>query len=688
MHTETVQAVDRVEPRTPQLDPLGGSIDSPPRGDTSGVLGSRLSGYLAGMDAEMFTPTLDWGNELWTSLVWIARGWAIAVVCTLVVLVLIYRFTTWGRQFWRITGEYFKGPESVKVWLWLAALLLSVIAGVRISVLLSFQGNDMMTSFQVIAGAGGNEAVKDSGVHGFWVSLGIFCILAAVYMARILVDMFMVQRFMLAWRVWLTDRLTGDWLDGKAYYRARFIDDTIDNPDQRIQSDIDIFTAGNGPLPNVPYYGSTNLLLFGAINATASMVSFTAILWNLSGTLAVPVVGVEIPRAMFWVGLGYVLFASIIAFWIGRPIIWLSFNNEKFNAAFRYALVRLRDASEAVGFYRGEVAERAQLRQLFSPIVTNYKRYLNRSIAFNGWNWSMSQVIVPLPYVLQFPRFVAGEIRLGDLTQSASAFSNIQDGLSFFRNAYDLFAGYRAAIIRLHGLVVANEEGRALPEVTTMPCVDGTVQLDDVEVRTPDGKQLIKPLDMRLEIGDTLVITGPSGSGKTTLLRSLAELWPYTSGTLTRPCGPNETMFLSQLPYVPLGDLRAVVTYPGEEGTIDDETLRRMLQKVALPHLIPRLDEVQDWAKVLSPGEQQRIAFARVLLIKPKAVFLDEATSALDEGLEFMLYQLVRTELPDTILVSVSHRTTVEQHHTHELELLGDGEWRLGRVEGEEPVPV
>jgi len=172
------------------------------------------------------------------------------------------------------------------------------------------------------------------------------------------------------------------------------------------------------------------------------------------------------------------------------------------------------------------------------------------------------------------------------------------------------------------------------------------------------------------------------------LLRSLAELWPFTTGTLTRPCGPNETMFLSQLPYVPLGDLRAVVTYPGKEGTIDDDTLRRMLGKVALPHLVDRLDEVQDWAKVLSPGEQQRIAFARILLTKPKAAFLDEATSALDEGLEFMLYQLVRTELPDTILVSVSHRTTVSQHHTHELELLGDGEWRLGRVEGDEPVPV
>jgi putative ATP-binding cassette transporter len=502
--------------------------------------------------------------------------------------------------------------------------------------------------------------------------------------------MFLVQRFCLAWRAWLTDRLTGDWLDGKAYYRARFIDDKIDNPDQRIQSDIDIFTAGNGPLPNVPYYYSQNLLLFGAINAVVSMISFTAILWNLSGTLTVPIIGYELPRAMFWIGIVFVLFASVIAFWIGKPIIWLSFNNEKYNAAFRYALVRLRDASEAVAFYRGEVAERTGLRRLFAPVVSNYKRYVGRSLAFNGWNWSMGQLIVPLPYLLQFPRFLSGEITLGSMNQSASAFGQIQDGLSWFRNAYDTFAGYRAAIIRLEGLVTANEEGRALPEITTTPCVDGTVELKAIEVRTPDGKQLINPVDLRLEVGDTLVVTGESGVGKTTLLRSLAELWPFTTGTLTRPCGPNETMFLSQLPYVPLGDLRAVVTYPMEEGDVDDATLKRTLERVALPHLVNRLDEVLDWAKVLSPGEQQRIAFARVLLTKPKAVFLDESTSALDEGLEYLVYNLVRTELPDTILVSVTHRKTVEQHHTHELELLGDGDWRFGRVQGEEkePAPV
>lgn len=642
------------------------------------------------MNPDMFTPTLDWGSELLTSLWWIAKAWVIAAVATMVILMLIGRFTTWGGQFWRITGDYFTGHDSVKIWIWLAGLLLSVVTGVRIDVLLSFQGNDMMSSFQVIAAGLGNgdEAVKNSGKDGFWLSIIVFCILVTIHVARVMLDLFFMQRFMLRWRAWLTNRLTNDWLDGKAYYRARFIDDTIDNPDQRIQFDIDIFTAGVGPLPNTPNNTSGATLLFGAVSAITSMISFTAILWNLSGTLTLPIVDVSVPRALFWLLLGYVVVATIIAFWIGRPIIWLSFRNEKFNAAFRYALVRLRDASEAVAFYRGEVVERTGLRRLFAPVVDNYKRYVNRMVGFYGWNLTMSQIIVLPPYLVQFPRFLAGQIRLGDMTQSASAFGSIQEGLSFFRNAYDQFAGYRAAIIRLHGLVTANEEGRALPEVTTTPCVDGAVVLDDVEVRTPDGKQLIKPLDMRLEVGDTLVVTGPSGSGKTTLLRSLAELWPFCSGTLTRPCGPNETMFLSQLPYVPLGNLRAVVSYPAKEGTIDDNTLKRTLLKVALPHLVDRLDEVLDWAKVLSPGEQQRIAFSRILLTKPKVIFLDEATSALDEGLEFVCYNLVRTELPDTILVSVSHRSTVEQHHTHELELIGDGEWRLGRVGGDEPVPV
>ena len=313
----------------------------------------------------MFAPTLDWGHELLVSLKWIGQAWLIAAVATLVICVLIAKYTVWGRQFWRITGDYFKGPESVKVWLWLAVILLSVISGVRLSVLFTFQGSDMMTSFQVVASgvAAGDDAIKNSGRDGFYMSMVVFSALAVLHVVRIMFDLFVTQRFMLAWRAWLTDRLTGDWLEGKAYYRGRFIDDTIDNPDQRIQYDIDIFTAGVGGLPNTPGNTSTSTLLFGSVDAIASMISFTAILWSLSGTLTLPIVNYELPKAMFWILLTYVLFASVIAFWVGRPIIWLSFRNEKFNAAFRYALVRLRDASEAVAFYRGEIAERDRAAQ-------------------------------------------------------------------------------------------------------------------------------------------------------------------------------------------------------------------------------------------------------------------------------------------------------------------------------------
>lgn len=629
---------------------------------------------------ETFTPTLDWGNELGISLIWIAKGWAIAAVATMIALVLIRRFTVWGKQFWRVTRGYFVGRESVIVWVWLAGLLLSVIVGVRLSVLFSYQGNDMSTSFQVIAsGLGsGDDAVRQSGGDGFWLSMLVFAILAAVNIALVMLDLYLAQRFMLRWRAWLTDQLTTNWLDGKAYYRARFIDATIDNPDQRIQADIDIFTAGVNSQPNRPNYGSESTLLFGAVSAIASMISFTAILWNLSGPVTLPFVGVELPRAMFVIGVVYIIFATVIAFWIGRPIIGLSFNNEKFNAAFRYALVRLRDSSEAVAFYRGELAERTGLRRRFAPVVSNYKKYVNRMTGFFGWNISITQAQELIPYVVQFQRFYSGEITLGALSQTAGAFRSILVGLSFFRNAYDDFAGYRAAIIRLYGLVVANDEGRELPTISVAPSSNGTVEFDNIEVRKPDGTQLINPIDLRLKAGDTLAITGVSGTGKTTLLRSLAQLWPYTTGTLRCPAGPNETMFLSQMPYVPLGDLRAVLSYPRSEGDIGDDELIAMLNKVALPHLAERLDEEHDWAKVLSPGEQQRVAFARILLTKPKVAFLDEATSALDVGLETMLYRMVRKDLPEAILVSVAHRGTVISHCDQELALLGGGEWRFG----------
>jgi vitamin B12/bleomycin/antimicrobial peptide transport system ATP-binding/permease protein len=629
------------------------------------------------MDSPEFKPSVDWSNELVNSTLWVLETFLIAALCVVVVLVLLRRFTGWGRQFWRITGDYFVGRASWPVWLVLAALLASAVVSVRVSVLISYYANDLFSALQVaFEGSGSSEtSLKQTGVHGFWTSMGIFAILATVAAVRFLLDLYLTQRFIIGWRVWLTRRLTGDWLDGHAYYRGQLAKEPIDNPDQRIQQDIDIVTTVTGE-PNVPSHGSGSTLLFGAVESVLSVAAFGVILWHLSGPLTV--LDVTLPKALFWIVIGYVLAATIIAFWIGRPLIRLSYLNELRNASFRYAMIRMKDSASAIGLYRGENVERGLLDHRLTSVITNYRMWLNRMVIFLGWNLAASQTINPLPYIVQAQRLFASEISFGDVMQSATAFHAIHDALSFFRNAYDSFASYRAALIRLDGLIDANARARAMPRVTTEDA--DVVAAEDVDVRTPDGKRLIRALSLRLEPGDGLLIKGPSGSGKTVLLQSVAGLWPYTSGVVSYPIAARETMFVAQLPYLPLGDLRAVTSYPSPEGAVDDELVQGALLKVALPHLIIRINEVKDWAKVLSVGEQQRIAFARILLNKPKAVFLDESTSAMDEGLELMLYRLIRDELPDTIVVSVSHRDTVDQHHDRQLELLGDGDWRLDRL--------
>ena len=354
------------------------------------------------------------------------------------------------------------------------------------------------------------------------------------------------------------------------------------------------------------------------------------------------------------------------------------------NAAFRYALVRMRDAAEAISFYRGERAEKAVLRTRFRAVIANYRGFVARSLTLLGWNQAISQIINPLPLIVQAQRLFRGQITFGDVTQSAAAFSNVHDSLSFFRAVYDSFASYRATIIRLDGLVEANDQARQMPRLLVAESPDGALELDDLEVRNPAGRQLLEPLDLRLEPGDSLMITGPSGAGKTTLLRSIARLWPYASGTVRQPGGDRDAMFLSQVPYLPLGDLRSVLCYPDDAADIGDEKLIAALDEVSLGHLGTRLNEDIDWSKTLSPGEQQRVAFARVLVQEPTVIFLDESTSALDEGQEFTLYRLLRTRLPKTIMVSVTHRNTVKKHHNCHLRLRGDGGWEVDR----EPAQV
>ena len=624
-----------------------------------------------------FRPSIDWSDEFFNSTLWVLQVWVITAVSLLVVLVLVGRMTEWGRQFWRITGDYFKGRQSAPVWAVVGLLLLSAILVVRINVLLSYYANDLFSALQVTFQP---DSARNTGIQGFWATILVFAVLAVCYVARTLADLYLTQRFIMRWRIWLSRRFIDDWLDDYAYFRSQFSRRLIDNPDQRIQQDIDIFTAGVGGEPNNPSHTSDRLLLFGAVQSVVAVFSFGAILWRLSGPLTLG--SVTVPRALFWVVIFYVLAATIVAFVIGRPLIRLSFMNELLNAGFRYALVRLRDASAAVGLYRGENAERRVLKGRLTAVMDNYGNWRNRMVLFTGWNLSLSQAIDPLPFIVQAPRLFAREISLGDIFQSATAFHTIHNSLSFFRDAYDSFASYRAAIIRLDGLIDENTLARTFTQVTTTASGDGALDVDGVGVRTPDGGHLIRDLDLRLEAGDALLISGPSGIGKTVLLQSLAGLWPFVSGSVRLPSSRQDAMFVPQLPYIPLGDLRAVVSYPHEEGVVDDREIQQALVKVALSQLAIRLNDVKDLAKVLSVGEQQRIAFARVLLAKPRAVFLDESTSAMDEGLELMLYELIHTEFPGAILVSVSHRSTVEQFHGRHLELIGHGEWRL------DPLPT
>jgi putative ATP-binding cassette transporter len=312
-----------------------------------------------------FRPSIDWSREFLDSTFWVLQVWVITATVLLVVLFLVGRTTEWGRQFWRVTGDYFKGRQSAPVWVVVGLLLLSAILVVRINVLLSYYANDLFSALQVTFQP---DSARDTGIHGFWLTILVFAVLAVCYVARTLADLYLTQTFIMRWRIWLSRRFIDDWLGDYAYFRSQFSRQPIDNPDQRIQQDIDIFTAGVGAEPNNPARTSDQLLLFGAVEAVVSVFSFAAILWRLSGPLTLG--SVTLPRALFWIVIFYVLAATFIAFVIGRPLIRLSFMNELLNAGFRYALIRLRDASAAVGLYRTQRARRSshgghgQLRQL------------------------------------------------------------------------------------------------------------------------------------------------------------------------------------------------------------------------------------------------------------------------------------------------------------------------------------
>jgi putative ATP-binding cassette transporter len=590
---------------------------------------------------------MNWSQEALESLIWIGRTYVLALVGTLLVGSALMRLTGWGRQFRRLAGDYFSPRRDWRPLAMAAGVLLLATAGVRLNVLLSYWNNGFYDAVQAL------DAPK------FWFSMRLFALLATLHVARVLLNYLLSQAFDIRWRTWMNERFTGDWLAGSAYYRERFLERPIDNPDQRIQVDIGSFVS------------SSRSLAIGAVDAVVSLVSFTLILWNLSGPLTLG--SVELPRAMVFLVYLYVLVASVIAFRLGRPLIRLNFLSEKLAADFRYALMRVGEYAENIAFYRGEAVEQAGLSRRFAAYIRNLWALVFRSMKFDGFNLAVSQAAVVFPFLLQAQRFFSGAIKLGDVMQTSQAFGQVQDALSFFRTSYDGFAQYRAVLDRLSGFAEAADAARALPGLTIEPDPDA-LRIDGLTVQRPDGQPLLKDLTLTLSPGEALLIQGASGAGKTTLLRSLAGLWPYAQGRLHAPTG-EQALFLPQRSYLPLGPLRTALAYPGTPG--DDARARAVLQQVQLGHLSERLDEDADWSHALSVGEQQRLAFARALLRNPRLIYLDEASSAMDEGLEHAMYSLLRRELPQAIVVSVGHRSTLQAFHTRRLRLEGQARWRL-----------
>ncbi len=636
---------------------------------------------------------MDWNAELVNSAWWLLKAYLVTLVIFFISLFLLARSTVWGRQFWALTGGYFSPKRSWKPILGLCVILLLTLFAVRMDVLFSMWYNTMYTSLQNL-----DEAT-------FWFAMWLFAILASIHVIRALIDFYIQQSFIIHWRKWLNEHLLSRWLDNQAYFRTQYLEKGIDNPDQRIQQDVTLFAE------------SSLSLSMGVINAIVSTIAYTLILWGLSGPLAL--LGIEIPRGMVFMVFAYVLIATVFAIRIGRPLILLNFLNERFNADYRYALVRLREYAESIAFYAGEKVEGALLRSRFAQVIGNAWAIVRRSLQFLGFNFVVSQTAAVFPFIIQAQRFFSKQISLGDLVQTSQAFGRLQENLSFFRTAYDQFASYRATLDRLSGFTSAIEQAHRLPAPAIR--ADGTrLALENLSLSTPAGQVLLRDLSLEVAPGKPLLIRGPSGSGKTTLLRAIAGLWPYSEGAIVRPA--HGTLFLSQKPYIPLGTLRDALYYPDSPGreAIDnpdpkgyrqsraasdssalknldgllsaahalnappalsatDETAVKALQDVQLGHLASRLDETADWGRILSLGEQQRLAFGRLLLAKPVAAFLDEATSAMDEGLEDAMYRLVRQQLPEMMLVSVGHRNTLFAHHPAHLVLAGkgSGKWEI-----------
>ncbi|MEE9679222.1 ABC transporter ATP-binding protein/permease [Pseudomonas moraviensis] len=538
------------------------------------------------------------------------------------------------RKVWAMTTPYWRSEEKGKAW----TLLIAVIALTLFSVAISVWINSWYKDFY--------NALQRKDEAAFWQLILYFCGIATVAILGAVYRLYLTQMLTIRWRAWLTEKHFKRWLDHKNYYQLEQGGYT-DNPDQRISEDLNTYTA------------NTLSLGLGLLRTIVSLVSFSIILWGVSGSIEV--FGIEIPGYMFWCALLYAAVGSWLTHLIGRRLIGLNNKQQRFEADLRFSMVRVRENAESIALYNGEPNENRRLSNRFGLVWHNFWDIMRVSKRLTFFTSGYGQIAIIFPFVVAAPRYLSGKIELGELMQINSAFGNVQENFSWFITAYSDLAAWRATCDRLLSFRQAMSDNEQRTPAIDVQNQGSDLQVHNLGLDLADGRHLLTDADMTVEPGERVMLSGRSGSGKSTLLRAMGHLWPAGHGNIRLPAG--RYLFLPQKPYLPIGTLREALSYPQPGDTYAPERYAQVLETCRLPHLVGRLDEANHWQRMLSPGEQQRLAFARALLYAPQWLYMDEATSAMDEEDEATLYQALIDEIPGLSIVSVGHRSSLKRFH-------------------------
>jgi vitamin B12/bleomycin/antimicrobial peptide transport system ATP-binding/permease protein len=601
----------------------------------------------------------------------------VAIFSILVYLVAQFRTV---REIMRIADRYFNANELGRARIWpfrfytsperrvAAAMVVFLVlinqAQVAIMVRLNFFNRDLF------------NAIQTSNAAAFWQQLLlVFTPWAFVFVAMSVIEFFTQSMLIIRWRRWLTHHFVSRWLTRHNHYRISLVAGQTDNPDQRIAEDVYRFINGGSDGSNTAYgiYDFSILL----ISTVSSLVSFSMVLWSLSKSFSVPGTDIVIPGFLFWVALLYAATGTLVTHLIGRPLIHLYFQRQHREANFRFSLARLREYTEQVALLGGEDADQKMVGTSFVALIDNYLDLVYRRMRVTAFTQTFGQISPIIPYVFAAPFYFARKIELGVMTQTAGAFAHVANALTFFVNYYTYLAGFKSVVDRLNSFDRAIEEAQSLSDAgpARIATSSGTPRIDfeDIELFLPDGRRVVNMRHLVLTGGERVALSGPSGSGKSTLFRAVAGIWPYGRGRILSPQDIH-VMVVPARPYIPNSTLRAAVTYPAMPGAHSDDDIRKALVDARLGGLVDELDREDVWSQRLSSGEQQRLALARALLMRPDWLFLDESTSAVDEKLEAELYAILAQRLPRTTIMSIGHRSSVVGLHQRHLVMTPEGD--------------